>query len=141
MPAEGGGQFVIFAHSGDYDRLYQMATLAVGAAAVGHEVYILLFFRALQKFVEDEQDRMEFPPEYGEGGEAIARRMRESRVPAISQILEAARQAGRVHLYACAAQVKFLGYREEDLAGVVDRVVALPHFLERTRDARTQLFI
>ena len=40
---EGQKKFVIFAHSGTYDKLYQTITLAITAAAMGRETYIFLF--------------------------------------------------------------------------------------------------
>ncbi|MEE9274740.1 MAG: hypothetical protein V3V62_05480 [bacterium] len=134
-------QFVIFSHSGDYDRLYQVATLAASAAANGEEVHVILFFGALRRFVEDRLDETALPASYGEDGPRIERGMREARAHSVSELIESARQLGKLTLYACAAQVKFLGYGPADLEGVVDEAISLPNFLERTKDARTKLFI
>ena len=49
-------KFVIFAHSGTYDKLYQIITLAITAASMGRETYIFLFFWALKRFVNEEYD-------------------------------------------------------------------------------------
>ena len=49
-------KFVIFAHGGTYDKLYQIVTLAITAASMGRETYIFLFFWALKRFVNEEFD-------------------------------------------------------------------------------------
>lgn len=133
--------FVIFAHSGEYDRLYQVATLAASAAANDEEVHIILFFGALQRFVNDDLDDATLPPSYGKEGPRIEARMRESRAHSVSELIDTARQVGKVRLYACAAQVKFLGLSSAEVEGVVDEVISLPNFLKRTEGARTKLFI
>lgn len=141
MNGKKARQMVIFAHSGDFDRLYQVATLAASAAANGEEVHIILFFEALRKFVEDRVDDMTFPAAYGEEGKRIAERMREARAHSVSDLIESARQAGQVTTYACVSQVKFMGYTNREVEGAVDEVISLPVFLSRTQGAETKLFI
>ncbi len=133
--------FVIFAHSGDYDRLYQVATLAASAAANGDEVHIILFFEALRRFAEDDLDDTRLPASYGDRGPLIEQRMRESRAHSVSELIDTARQLRKLTLYACAAQVKFMNLDAAELDGIVDEVVSLPDFLRRTASAHTKLFI
>ena len=135
------GQFVIFAHSGDYDRLYQVATLSASAAANGDEVSVILFFEALWRFVNDDLDDMQFPPSYGERGVEIESQMKKSRAHSVSDLIDTARQTGRLKLFACASQVTFLGLIADDMDGVVDETISLPNFLRQTKDAHTKLFI
>ena len=135
------GQFVIFAHSGDYDRLYQVATLSASAAANGDEVSVILFFEALWRFVNDDLDDMQFPPSYGERGVEVESQMKKSRAHSVSDLIDTARQTGRLKLFACAAQVTFLGLIADDMDGVVDETISLPNFLRQTKDAHTKLFI
>ncbi len=134
-------QFVIFAHSGDYDRLYQVATLAASAAANGDDVRVILFFEALRRFTEDDLDDAAMPPSYGDAGPRWEAGMREGRAHSAGEIIDTARQTGKLRLYACAAQVKFLGLSAEELEGVVDEVISQPIFLGQTSEARTKLFI
>ena len=54
-------KFVLFLHSGNYDKLYQAVMLAITAASMGNKVYIFLFFWALRKFANDKIDVIEFP--------------------------------------------------------------------------------
>ncbi len=137
----GDAQFVIFAHSGDYDRLYQVATLAVSAAANGDDVRVILFFEALRRFAADDLDDTRFPASYGEEGPRLEERMKKAHAHSVSDLIDTARQTGRLKLYACAAQVKFLDLSAADLEGIVDEVISLPNFLRQTSDARTKLFI
>ena len=134
-------QFVIFAHSGEYDRLYQVATLSASAAANGDEVNVILFFEALRRFVDDDLDDTRFPLSYGGRGVGIETRMKKARAHSVSDLIDTARQTGRLKLFACAAQVAFLGFSAADMEGVVDEVISLPNFLGLTKGAHTKLFI
>ncbi len=67
--------------------------------------------------------------------------MREGRAHSAGEIIDTTRQTGKLRLYACAAQVKFLGLSAEDLEGVVDEVISLPNFLGLTSGAETKLQI
>jgi len=134
-------QFVIFAHSGDYDRIYQVATLAASAAANGENVRVILFFEALRRFVADDLDKTALPSSYGDEGPAVQARMKEARAHSAGDLIEISRRAGRLKLYACASQVKFLGFTAADVEDVVDEVISLPVFLQETSGARTKLFI
>ena len=135
------GQFVIFAHSGDYDRLDQVATLSASAAANGDEVNVILFFEALGRFVNDNLDDTRFPATYGERGLEIEAKMEKARAHSVSDLIDTARQTGRLKLFACAAQLTFMGFSAADMDGVVDEVISLPNFLRQTKDAHTKLFI
>ncbi len=68
-------KFILFLHSGTYDRLYQAIMLAITAASMGNKVYIFLFFWALRKFVNGKLDDIEFPAgSYNASGVSRARR-------------------------------------------------------------------
>ena len=56
-------KFILFLHSGNYEKLYQAVMLAITAASMGSKVYIFLFFWALKKFATDQLDVIEFPEE------------------------------------------------------------------------------
>lgn len=122
-------EFVIYAHSGEPDRIHQVATLAASAAANGDEVHVILFFGALKRFVDDELDAA--PP----GAEGVRG------AHSTEDLIDSARRLGKLKLYACAAQPKLLGMAPEDVADVVDEVISLPEFMRRTKGAETKLFI
>ncbi len=90
---EGRKKFVIFAHSGTYDKLYQIVTLAITAASMGRETYIFLFFWALKRFVNEEFDAARLSAEFGEEGSRLSKRMQDINPISLKEILhELARQ-------------------------------------------------
>ncbi len=119
-------RFVIYAHSGERERVHQVAALAASAAANGEEVHVILFFGALRRFVEDDLD---LRPEAAAGAHSAG------------ELLEAARRLGKLRVYACAAQPRLLGLGIEDVAEAVDEVISLPEFMRRTQDAETKLYV
>ena len=122
-------EFVIYAHSGDAERIHQIATLAASAAANGDEAHVILFFGALKRFVDDDLDAA-LPSAKGARGAHSA-----------EELIESARRLGKLKLYACATQPKLLGMAPEDVADVVDEVISLPEFMRKTKGAETKLFI
>lgn len=128
-------QFVIYAHSGEYARLYQVATLAASAAANGEEVHVILFFDALRRFVDDDLDGPLAPPASGEDGPA------QGGARSVGALMDAARRLGNLTLYACAAQPRLLGLSPADVADAVDQTISLPDFMRKTQRAETKLFI
>ncbi len=134
-------QFVIYAHSGEYDRLYQVATMAVSAAANGDEAHVILFFHALKRFVDDDLEGV-FAPSSPEGSATPGKEgVRGAKPSSISELIDSARQLGKLRLYACAAQPRLMGLASEDLADIVDEIISLPDFMRKTEGAKTKLFI
>ncbi len=134
-------KFVIFAHSGTYDKLYQIVTLAITAASMGKETYIFLFFWALRRFVNNEFDVARLSSEFGEEGERLAKRMQAINPISLKEILQDVRGMGNLKIYACTAAVKLMELDESVVKSRVDDVLGLTTILEIAADAETQLFI
>lgn len=134
-------KFVIFAHSGTYDKLYQIVTLAITAASMGRETYIFLFFWALRRFVNDEFDLKRLSSEFGSEGERLAKRMQEINPISLKEILQEVRSMGNLKIYACTAAVKIMELEESLVKSKVDDILGLPALLEIADGAETQLFI
>lgn len=134
-------KFVIFAHSGTYDKLYQIVTLAITAASMGRETYIFLFFWALRRFVNEEFDIKKLSSEFGSEGERLARRMQEINPISLKEILQDVRSMGNLKIYACTAAVKIMELEESLVKSKVDDILGLPALLEIADGAETQLFI
>src|SRR5574337_519406 len=105
---EGKKKFVIFAHSGTYDKLYQIVTLAITAASMGREAYIFLFFWALKRFVNEEFDAARLSAEFGEEGSRLSKRMQEINPISLKEILHDVRTVGNLKVYACTGVVKLM---------------------------------
>ena len=134
-------KFVIFAHNATYDKLHQVATLGLTAAAMGKDVIVVLLFWTIKKLAEGKIDAMDFPPEYAESADQVARLLREKNVPKISEMFQEARLVGRFRLIACSAGLEYMGVESEAVEKNVDEVLGLPAILSLTAHAETKLFI
>jgi peroxiredoxin family protein len=134
-------RFVIFAHNATYDKLHQVATLGLTAAAMGKDVIVVLLFWTIKKLSDGRLDSVDFPPEYGPQGEQVARLLREKKVPKISEMFSEARQVGQFRLVACSAGLEYMGVDQDKVARGVDEVMGLPAILSLTAGAETTLFI
>jgi peroxiredoxin family protein len=134
-------KFVIFAHNSTYDKLHQVATLGLTAAAMGKDVIVILLFWTIKKLAEGKIDAMDFPPEYAASAEQVARLLRDKNVPKISDMFQEARLVGRFRLIACSAGLEYMGVEADAVEKNVDEVLGLPAILALTAQAETKLFI
>jgi peroxiredoxin family protein len=134
-------KFVLFAHNATYDKLHQVATLGLTAAAMGKDVIVILLFWTIKKLAEGKLDQIDFPPEYSGSAEIVGRLLKEKHVPTISQMFEEAKQVGKVRIIACSAGLEYMGVDGEAVSKQVDEVMGLPAILSLTADAETKLFI
>jgi peroxiredoxin family protein len=134
-------KFVLFAHNATYDKLHQVATLGLTAAAMGKDVIVILLFWTIKKLAEGKLDQIDFPPEYSGSAEIVERLLKEKHVPTISQMFEEAKLVGKVRIIACSAGLEYMGVDGEAVSKQVDEVMGLPAILSLTADAETKLFI
>lgn len=134
-------RFVIFAHNATYDKLHQVATLGLTAAAMGKDVSVILLFWTIKKLASGQIDRLDFPPEYAAQGEEVARLLKEKNVPKISDMFKEAKLVGHFRLIACSAGLEYMGVDQEAVAKNVDEIMGLPAILSLTAGAETTLFI
>lgn len=134
-------KFVIFAHSGTYDKLYQIITLAITSASMGRETYIFLFFWALKKFVNEDFDVTKLSDEFGEEGNRLSKRIQEMNPVSLKEILSDVRAMGNLKIYACTTAVKLMELDESLVKSKVDDIVGLTTLFEMADGAETQLFI
>lgn len=134
-------RFVIFAHNATYDKLHQVATLGLTAAAMGKDVSVVLLFWTIKKLASGQIDLVDFPPEYGQHAEEVARLLKEKNVPRISEMFREAKLVGQFRLIACSAGLEYMGVDQEAVAKNVDEIMGLPAILSLTAGAETTLFI
>ncbi len=134
-------KFVIFAHNATYDKLHQVATLGMTAAAMGKDVIVVLLFWTIKKLAEGKIDQIDFPPEYASSAEEVARLLKEKKVPKISEMFHDAKQVGHFRLIACSAGLEYMGVDGQAVEAKVDEVLGLPAILSLTAEAETKLFI
>ena len=134
-------KFVIFAHNATYDKLHQVATLGLTAAAMGKDVIVVLLFWTIKKLAEGKIDQIDFPPEYAASADEVARLLKEKKVPKISEMLQEAKLVGKFRLIACSAGLEYMGVDGVAVEANVDEVLGLPAILSLTAEAETKLFI
>ncbi len=134
-------RFVIFAHNATYDKLHQVATLGLTAAAMGKDVIIVLLFWTIKKLAQGKIDDIDFPPEYESAGEEVRALLKEKKVPRISEMFQEAKQVGQLKLVACSAGLEYMGVDSDAVARNVDEIMGLPAILSLTAKAETTLFI
>jgi peroxiredoxin family protein len=134
-------RFIIYAHDATYDKLHQVATIGLTAAAMGKDVTVILMFWTIKKLAEGRLDAVDFPPEYEGQAAEVARLLREKKVPTISEMFQQARQVGQFRLVACSAGLEYMGVDPERVAKNVDEVMGLPAIINYAAKAETTLFI
>ncbi|MBM4138262.1 MAG: hypothetical protein FJ244_02080 [Nitrospira sp.] len=134
-------KFVIFAHNATYDKLHQVATIGMTAAAMGKDVIVVLLFWTIKKLAEGKIDHIDFPPEYAGSAEVVARLLKEKKIPKISEMFQDAKHVGKFRLIACSAGLEYMGIESQAVETRVDEIMGLPAILKLTEEAETKLFI
>jgi peroxiredoxin family protein len=134
-------KFVLFAHNATYDKLHQVATLGLTAAAMGKDVIVILLFWTIKKLADGKIDHIDFPPEYADSSKDVTRLLREKKVPKISEMLAEAKLIGKLRVIACSAGLEYMGVDGEAVSKQVDEVLGLPAIISLTANAETTLFI
>lgn len=134
-------KFVIFAHNATYDKLHQVATIGMTAAAMGKDVIVVLLFWTIKKLAEGRIDQIDFPPEYAGSADEVARLLKEKKVPRVSEMFQDAKHVGKFRLIACSAGLEYMGVDSQAVEKNVDEVLGLPAILKLTEEAETTLFI
>ncbi len=134
-------KFVIFAHNATYDKLHQVATIGMTAAAMGKDVIVVLLFWTIKKLAEGRIDQLDFPPEYAGSAEEVSRLLKDKKVPKISEMFQDAKHVGKFRLIACSAGLEYMGVDGQAVESRVDEVMGLPAILKLTEEAETKLFI
>ena len=134
-------KFVLFLHSGNYEKLYQAVMLAITSASMGNKVYIFLFFWALKKFVTDKLDVIEFPDGMHEEDRRLLEAVPQGQPNMLKELLSEVSKMGNLEIYACSGAVKLMELDEELVKSKVKEIIGLPTMLKMAEGAETQLFI
>ncbi|MBS1259285.1 MAG: hypothetical protein MAG551_02354 [Candidatus Scalindua arabica] len=134
-------KFILFLHSGNYEKLYQAVMLAITSASMGNKVYIFLFFWALKKFVTDKLDVIEFPAGMNEEDKRLLEAVPQGQPNMLKELLSEVSKMGNLEIYACSGAVKLMELDEELVKSKVKEIIGLPSMLKMAEGAETQLFI
>jgi len=132
----------IIAFSGTMDKLYPVAILASGAAALGMDVEIFLTFWGLTAFRKDMlYTNTKVSKDFEEMAGKMAEIFKKKNIPHWFDMLKKAKDMGNVKIYACAQTYDLFDMKREDLADLIDGVVGVGEFLNRAKDSSITLFI
>ena len=134
-------RFVIFAHNAGYDKLHQVGTLGMTAAAMSKDVTVVLLFWTIRKLAEGRIDEVDFSPEYDGAANQVRHLLKEKKVPSITEMFQEARAVGDFRLVACSAGLGYMGVDLNAVTTQVDSIMGLPAILALTAGAETTLFI
>ncbi len=132
------GRVTIILHSGSYDKVTNALSLAVVALTMEMEVYILLTYEALRRFVKGQFEDTDLTD--AEIFRRIHDGIKAEKLHTIEYKLAAARELG-LKLYACSTAMATLGLKKEDLVDEVDDIMGLAAFLELAKTAAVNWYI
>jgi peroxiredoxin family protein len=117
--------------SGTDDKLTAAAVLAVGAAAMGRKVNILLQYWAVDAFGKDtiRKDHGVAAEAGPEGASAIGRATERGRNQHWADLFEQAKLVGDVGIHACALTMDLFDISKDDLDPLVDDVEGVAAFM------------
>ena len=135
-------KMAIVLFSGTLDRLLPVGIIASGAVAMGMEVHIFATFWGLNALRKDSLDtNMSFSKDYENMKPIMMELMQKKHVPSWYTTVKTAKELGNVKVHACAMTYDLMGMKKEDLADIVDDVIAVGEFVELAKEAKTTLFI
>ncbi|MCQ4335948.1 MAG: DsrE/DsrF/DrsH-like family protein [Sulfolobales archaeon] len=131
--SEGKKKLSMIVFSGTIDKLMPVGILASGAAAAGYEVNLFFTFWGLRNITKQGIRNQPAPIDknYESMGPAMMAKMQEMKYPMWYQLIQQAKEAGEVKVYACSTTMEFFGIKREGLAEFVDDVVGVATFLDR----------
>lgn len=138
---DGKKPLVIFAHSDGFDKLYQVTSIALTATVSGRPVIVVLFFWALRAVVAGTADELVFSASVPGVAEAARDKIATSNNPKPSEMLNMARESGRLKLLACSASMQYMGLEIEETHQAVDEVVGMSTILRLSEQANEIIYI
>jgi peroxiredoxin family protein len=132
---------VIYAHSDGFDKLYQVASIALTAAVSSRPVAVVFFFWALKAVVDGKMDEFVFSAAAPEAAETARAKISTSNNPKPSEMLKMARESGRLKVFACSASMQYMGLELEEVKKVVDEVVGMSTILRLSSQACDTIYI
>lgn len=128
------GRVVFFIQHGTYEPAYQVASLAITAAAMGDEVYVVFAFDALRGLLKGS-----FGEPHTERERAESARADGLGVPPPKKMLQETRALG-AKLVACDTTVKLCGFGADEALRALDEIVGLATLWRLTVGARVLTF-
>lgn len=140
MPAQPR-KFCAIVHTGDYDRIYNLFSVAGTSIALGMEVHLFFSYWALKTLRRSAIDNPVFSGDKKELEDIMRERIKKGHLAPLSQIIKEARNGGKIKIYACSQSMNLFTLKKEDLIEEVDQVAGLSTFLTNSEGAEIMLFV
>jgi len=134
-------KLAIIVHSNTLDKLYPILFLASTGGAMDMEVNLFFTFWGMNAIKEGGLDSAGLPGLMRIGTGMMKRKIKNTKVPTLSRLLEMARMTDKVKLYACSTTMELMDISKDELIPEVDGIVGAASFLSIAQDADVQLFI
>jgi len=134
-------KMAIIVHSGSLDKLYPVFMLSSTGAAMDVETHLFFTFWGLMALKKGGLESAGLPSLMTIGTDVMKGKIRDAKVPTLTELLNMCRQMGNVKIYACSTTMEIMGVKKKDLIPEVDDIVGAATFLAIALDSDVQLFI
>ena len=134
-------KLAIIVHSNTLDKLYPILFLASTGGAMDMEVNLFFTFWGMNAIKKGGLDSAALPGLMRIGTGMMKRKIKNTKVPTLSKLLEMSRMTEKVKLYACSTTMELMDISKDELIPEVDGIVGAASFLSIAQDADVQLFI
>ncbi|MGD0805597.1 MAG: DsrE/DsrF/DrsH-like family protein [Candidatus Bathyarchaeia archaeon] len=134
-------KMAIIVHSGSLDKLYPVFMLSSTGAAMDVETHLFFTFWGLNALKKGGLESAGLPGLMTIDTGMMKERIKNAKVPSLTELLKMCRQMGNVKIYACSTTMEMMGVKKEELIPEVDDIVGAASFLSIALDSDVQLFI
>jgi peroxiredoxin family protein len=134
-------KMAIIVHSGSLDKLYPVFMLSSTGGAMDVETHLFFTFWGLMALKKGGLESAGLPGVMSVGTGMMKGKIKDAKVPTLTELLNMCRKMGNVKIYACSTTMEIMGVKKEDLIPEVDNIVGAATFLNIALDSDVQLFI
>ena len=134
-------KMAIIVHSGSLDKLYPVFMLSSTGVAMDVETHLFFTFWGLNALKKGGLESASLSGDLNDGTEMMKERIKNAKVPTLTELLKMCRQMGNFKVYACSTTMEMMGVKKEELIPEVDDIVGAASFLAIALDSDSQLFI
>jgi peroxiredoxin family protein len=115
--------------------------LSSTGAAMDVETHLFFTFWGLMALKKGGLESAGLPGLMTIGTGMMKGKIRDAKVPTLTELLKMCKQMGNVKIYACSTTMEIMGVKKEELIPEVDDIVGAASFLSIALDSDVQLFI
>ncbi len=134
-------KMAIIVHSGSLDKLYPVFMLSSTGSAMDVETHLFFTFWGLNALKKGGLESAGLPGLMAVGTGMMKDKIKNAKVPTLTDLLAMCRKMGNVKIYACSTTMEIMDVKKEDLIPEVDAIVGAATFLNIALDSDVQLFI